>query len=306
MALGKSLDNILGDYFGEEVVELSETKATAAAKKKKAATPNSSTAPVDTKTVVRDIAIADIELSPYQTRKQFNVEKLRSLSQSIKESGLIHPVIALERESQEDGQKPYLLIAGERRLRACGDLGHKSIMTVVKLEKELTSNQHALLTAMENLQREDLNPIELAHTFEMLMETQNLTEDGIAEMLEHSAQYVKNYLRLLTLTEPVQRALENGLMGEGQARHLVGLEDHIQLQLLDIIVQKQLTVREVQDLIQKMQNPLKEENRFLKQVHNISNDYYKRAEKLASYFPNSKLKCSGDDTNGKIVISWGK
>lgn len=295
MALGKSLDNILGDYFGEEVVELSEKKP----KKKR------KVAPVDTKTIVKDIAIADIELSPYQTRKHFNADKLKSLSQSIEESGLIHPVIALERESSTEDAKAYLLIAGERRLRACRDLGHENIMAVIKQEKNLTENQHALLTAMENLQREDLNPIELAHTFEMLMQTQKIDEEGLAKMLEHSSQYVKNYLRLLTLAGPVQRALENGLIGEGQARHLVGLEEDFQLQLLDLIIQKGLTVREIQALIQKKENSLKEENRFMKQVHNISHDYYKRAEKLASYFPNSKLKCTGDDAKGKITISWG-
>lgn len=158
---------------------------------------------------------------------------------------------------------------------------------------------------MENLQREDLNPIELANTFEMLMRTQKLNESGVAELLNHSSQYVKNYLRLLTLAEPVQRSLENGSIGEGQARHLVGLKEEDQLQFLDLIIQKDLTVREIQELIRKMQNKVRDDNKFISQVHNLSMNNYKRAEKLASYFPNSKMKVSGDDTKGKITIQWG-
>jgi ParB family transcriptional regulator, chromosome partitioning protein len=310
MALGKSLDNILGDYFGEEVVDLKEKKTEQGSQK-----PSNKQSPTkeknigrtlsEGKTVVKDIFIEDIDVSPFQTRKQFDPVKLKTLAESIEKSGLIHPVIVLERNDPKRNEKPFFLIAGERRLRACQELGFELILAVVKSESDLSEEQLALLGAMENLQREDLNPIELANTFEMLMRTQMINETGIAELLNHSTQYIKNYLRLLTLAEPVKRSLENGSIGEGQARHLVGLKEEDQLQFLDLIIQKDLTVREIQELIRKMQTKLKDENKFISQVHNLSMNNYKRAEKLASFFPNSKMKVAGDDVKGKITIQWG-
>ena len=325
MALGKSLDNILGDYFGEEVVELSdlqnkdtqpdvkEVSTKKAAKKitktKQDTGTTKKTSPetlVEGKTVVKDIFIDDIDVSPYQTRRNFDPAKLKSLADSIEESGLIHPVLVLERASPDDSQKPFFLIAGERRLRACQELNHELVLAVVKSETDLDAAQLAMLGAMENLQREDLNPIELANTFTMLMETQKTDEAGVAKMLDSSSQYVKNYLRLLTLEEPVRRALENGVIGEGQARHLVGLGVDEQLHLLDIIVQKDLTVREIQTLIRQLRSA-DEEEKQAREVppHNLSGRNFQRAEKLAGHFPNSKLKVSGDDNKGKIVIQWG-
>ena len=325
MALGKSLDNILGDYFGEEVVELSDLQnkdnqpdtkevATKKAAKKITKTKDATTKPakkttpetlVEGKTVVKDIFIDDIDVSPYQTRRNFDPAKLKSLADSIEESGLIHPVLVLERENPDDSQKPFFLIAGERRLRACQELNHELVLAVVKSEADLDAAQLAMLGAMENLQREDLNPIELANTFTMLMETQKTDEAGVAKMLDSSSQYVKNYLRLLTLEEPVRRALENGVIGEGQARHLVGLGVDEQLHLLDMIVQKDLTVREIQALIRELRSEDEEKQAREIPPHNLSGRNFQRAEKLAAYFPNSKLKVSGDDNKGKIVIQWG-
>ena len=324
MALGKSLDNILGDYFGEEVVELSDLQnkdnepdakevATKKAAKKLTKKPaktkttgeSEENALVEGKTVVKDIFIDDIDVSPYQTRRTFDPAKLRSLADSIEESGLIHPVLVLERANPTESQKPFFLIAGERRLRACQELNYELVLAVVKSEQDLTEAQLAMLGAMENLQREDLNPIELAHTFTMLMDTQKTDETGVAKLLDSSSQYVKNYLRLLTLEEPVRRALENSVIGEGQARHLVGLGKDEQLQLLDLIVQKDLTVREIQALIRRLRAEDEEKQAAEVPAHNLSGRNFQRVEKLAGYFPNSKVKVLGDDHKGKIVIQWG-
>jgi ParB family transcriptional regulator, chromosome partitioning protein len=299
MALGKSLGNILGDYFGDEVVSLNETP-----------TPQTETniKIAKTQTVIGDIQnilIKKIQLSPFQTRRNFDVDKIESLAKSIKETGLIHPVIILQK-NQLDQSKPaeYILIAGERRLRACQYLGATEIMSLIKKESDLSDSQHAMLTAMENLEREDLNPIELANTFIMLMQTQVLDEKGLSELLKSSVQYIKNYLRLLTLTEQVQDAISSGKIGEGQARQLVGLETDKQLEMLDLIIQKDLTVREIIEILSN--KSLKEANKFIPKNHNINPEYFRRAQKLATFFPNSKLKCLGDDEKGKIVISWGE
>lgn len=292
MALGKSLGNILGDYFGDEVVSLNEQEQSKVQ---------------ITHGDIRNIAIKEIKLSPFQTRRNFDDDKIKSLANSIKQTGLIHPIIVLQQTIKLDDDNTkieFILIAGERRLRACKLLGVKDIMVLIKKEEELSDSQHAMLTAMENLEREDLNPIELANTFIMLMQTQVLDEKGVADLLKTSPQYVKNYLRLLTLVEQVQDAIMMGKIGEGQARHLVGLDMDKQLEMLDLIIQKELTIREIIEILSK--KPLKDANKFISKNHNINPEYFRRAQKLATFFPNSKLKCAGDDDKGKIIISWGE
>lgn len=323
MALGKSLDNILGDYFGEEVVELSdlqnkdatlEPKAVATQKAAQRATETTpevaaeetvQTSSIEAKTIVKDIFIDDIDVSPYQTRRRFDPVKLRSLATSIAKSGLIHPILVLERKNPSPNQKPFFLIAGERRLRACQELNYELVLAVVKAEADFSKAQLAMLGAMENLQRENLNPIELAHTFEMLIKTQKTNEAGVASLLDASVQYVKNYLRLLGLEESVQRALEEGVIGEGQARHLVGLSPKEQLQLLDLIVQKDLTVREIQRLVRELQAAAEPAAKFTPQPHHLSGKIVQRVEKFAAYFPDSRIKMTGDDSKGKITVQWG-
>jgi ParB family transcriptional regulator, chromosome partitioning protein len=287
MALGKSLGNILGDYFGDEVVELN------AKDKGKIQIGNEE---------VKNIPIKDIKLSPFQTRRLFKKEKVISLAESIRNSGLIHPVIVVLKTPEKAGDKEeYTLVAGERRLRAVQYLGSSEIMAMVKKESLLDDSQHAMLTAMENLEREDLNPIELANTFVMLMQTQIMDEHALADMLQVSFQYVRNYLRLLQLSEPVQEALQGGLIGEGQARHLTGLSEARQREMLKLIVEKQLTVKEIEAMLAakpKAGKPIAVVS------HNISKSYISKAQSLVTTIPNSKMRASGNDKHGRIVISW--
>jgi ParB family transcriptional regulator, chromosome partitioning protein len=294
MALGKSLDSILGDYFGDEVVTLDKKQQV------QVTTLETRADSGDIAGSIVSLPVDIIEPSPYQSRTTFDDEKILSLAKSIKKGGLIHPIVVLQKL---DGG--YMLIAGERRLRAIKSLGHKEILAIVKQEKSLSESQHSLLTAMENLQREDLNPIELADTYVVLMQTQNLDEDGLGKLLQHSTQYVRNYLRLLKLSLPVKEALVSRKIGEGQARHLIGLSEEKQKELLDLIIQKDLTVREIAEVLKNSKNKLKQANKFIPNYHKVSNVYFKKAQALAANFPGSKLKVSGDDNKGKILISWG-
>jgi ParB family transcriptional regulator, chromosome partitioning protein len=253
MALGKSLGNILGDYFGEDAVQLAEGEKIHVQ---------------IGQDEIEHISLENVKLSPFQTRRMFDEEKINKLAQSIKKSGLIHPILVLKKSQSEDKPASYTLIAGERRLRALQHLGAEFVLAVVKKEENLSDSQHAMLTAMENLEREDLNPIELANTFIMLMQTQVLDEKALAEMLKVSIQYVKNYIRLLSLPDQVQQAMIRGDIGEGHARHLVGLTEEKQLEMLDLILQKDLTAREIAEILAR--KPLKEENKFIQKHHNIS------------------------------------
>jgi ParB family chromosome partitioning protein len=156
---------------------------------------------------------------------------------------------------------------------------------------------------MENLQREDLSPIELSQTYKMLMLTQSLDEAGLAQMLGVSGQHIKNYLRLLELSLPVKEALNKKQIGEGQARHLVGLSEQKQLEVLALILEKEMTVKEVIEYLQQeKQNAPKTPVKSL--FHNLPAEILTKADRFASQFSNSKLKCSGDINKGKIIISW--
>lgn len=284
MPLGKSLGNILGDYFGEEILDLQtkeEFKQISAS-------------------FTSNISINSIELSPYQTRTQFDFEKIQGLAKNIKEHGLIHPVVVIDRKNRLEGQKEYVLLAGERRLRACKLLGYKEILAIIRPQDSLDEKQQAMLSAVENLQREDLTPIELGNTFKMLIQTQNIDEKVLAEMLSTSVQYVKNYLRLLLLSKPVQEALLNKIIGEGQARYLVGLSEEKQFDLLKLIIDKDMTVKEISAYL-KNPEPIK---KIHSKIHNLPSDIVLKASKLAEQFPNVKLKCQGDIKKGRIVISW--
>jgi ParB family chromosome partitioning protein len=280
MALGKSLGNILGDYFGEETVVLNPTTS-----------------------VTLEIDVNDIETSKHQTRTEFDQEKIKKLAFSIKQNGLIHPIVVLKKTVNDSTQKSFRLLVGERRLRATKLLGLPKILAVVREEGALSNSQQALVTAMENLEREDLSPIELANTFEMLMKTQNIDEQGLSEVLKTSAQYVKNYLRLLTLSQPVQDALLRRKIGEGQARHLVGLEPSKQVEMLKEIIEKDLTVKEIIALLKKGKSEKPTEQ--LRTIHNLPNDVVSRAQRIAEYFPKAKLQCKGDSKKGQITIKWG-
>jgi ParB family chromosome partitioning protein len=286
--LGKSLDNILDDYFGQTSVDLATNDDLMQ-------TPQSSLN-------IQDIPVTQIKLSPYQTRTVFDQEKIQSLSQNIQEQGLIQPIIVIQKKVTSSTKREYVLLAGERRLRAIKLLKWDYIPALIKSEERLSEKQQAMLSAMENLQREDLSPIELSQTFRMLMLTQNINEQQLADMLGSSTQYVKNYLRLLTLSKNVKQALLDRKIGEGQARQLVTLDHDTQDKLLAKIIADELTVKEIKQEILNLTKPTKIK---IKTVgHNLPQEYIQRADRFASAFPNSKIKCSGDEKNGKIVISW--
>lgn len=285
MPLGKSLDNILGDYFGQTQISLQPAKTFASSN-----------------TLVEEISLANIELSPYQTRTKFEPDKIESLAKNIKEQGLIQPIIVLRKKFTDTTTPEYVLLAGERRLRAVKMLGLDTILAVIKPEENLSEKQQAMISAMENLQREDLNPVELAQTYKMLILTQNLDEQALAGVLGNSVQYVKNYLKLLTLSQPVKDALIAKHIGEGQARYLIGYSEEDQLKYLVLIIEKNLTVKEIADLLKKGLTPIK--MKVNSAFHNLPSEVLQKADRFASGFPNSKLECKGDLKKGKIVISW--
>jgi len=192
--------------------------------------------------VVEEIDINSIKPNPYQPRKHFDKESLRELSLSIKEHGLLQPIIVITRE---DG---YLLIAGERRLRA-----HKlaKIPTIQAIIATIDIDTIKLreLALIENIQREDLNAIELANSYSELIEVHNITHNELSKIVHKSRSQITNTMRLLTLSHYTQEKLLQSLISQGHAKILVGLTHEQQKKVVDTIIGQKLTVRQAEDLV---------------------------------------------------------
>jgi ParB family transcriptional regulator, chromosome partitioning protein len=280
MALGKSLGNILGDYFGEEkeITNQSESKKL-----------NSSDA------IIQDIQVDQVRSADHQTRVNFDEDTIKQLAMSIEDNGLIHPIMVLQ---EEDG---YVLLSGERRLKAYQLLGKKTIPAIVRQSDKLTKLQQAMLTAVENLQREDLSHLELARTFDMLVKMYKIDGSKLARKLGYTPQYVNNYLRLLTGSPLVQDALLRKDITEGQARHLLQLSFATQEKFLPIVIDQQLSVLQIKKIVQQNMSDKQKRKIVYSDVPEFISP---KVETLCKGLPNAKVKYTGDDKIGRLVIEW--
>jgi len=191
-----------------------------------------------------NIHISSIEANPYQPRTKFDEESLQELAQSIKTYGLIQPVTV-----RPVGNGKYQLISGERRFRAAQIAGLTEIPAFVRTVDDALSIQMALV---ENIQRADLNAIEIAMSYQMLMDECHFTQEQLGEKVGKTNTTISNYLRLLKLSTPVQVAVRDNQISMGHARALVPVEDEeIQAKLVKQIVNEQLSVRQTETLVKK-------------------------------------------------------
>ncbi|TWS94531.1 MULTISPECIES: ParB/RepB/Spo0J family partition protein [unclassified Streptococcus] len=188
------------------------------------------------------IKLTDITPNPYQPRLHFNPEELKELSVSIKEHGLIQPIIV--RKSDIFG---YELIAGERRFRAAKLAG---LIEIPALIKEISNQESMTQAIIENLQRSNLNPIEEAKAYQQILSQNQMTQEELAQNIGKSRPYISNSIRLLQLTKPLQEALEFEQLSAGHARLLVGLAAEEQEMYLEQIKAQNLSVRQLEQLLQ--------------------------------------------------------
>ncbi len=201
------------------------------------------------------LKIKDIQANPYQPRLHFDEEKLLELAQSIKENGVIQPIIV--RRSPLIG---FELLAGERRLRASQLAGLTEIPAVIK---HLSDDDLLYQAIIENLQRSDLNPIEEAHSYEKLIE-KGLTHDEIAQIMGKSRPYITNLLRLLHLSESTRQAVETGKITQGHARQLVALSEKQQAEWVQKIQEKDISVRQLETILSsKKKKTIRKSNKFV-------------------------------------------
>ena len=224
---------------------------------------------VETKEVVKEVVkevikevptemtlkIKDIEINRNQPRKQFNEDALQELADSILQHGIIEPLVVTKKDDY------YLLVSGERRWRAAMKAGLKEVPVVVK---DYTEQQILEIGIIENIQREDLNPIEEAQAYKKLIEEFHLKQDDVAERVSKSRSAITNILRLLKLSEPVQEMVIDEKLSNGHARALIPIEDNeLQYEIACKVFDERLSVRETEKLVKKvlddLNNPKKEE-----------------------------------------------
>lgn len=232
------------------------------------------------------VQIKDIQKNPYQPRKEFSEEKIQELAQSIKENGLIQPIIV--RKSPVLG---YEILAGERRYRASIAAGLSEVPVIVK---QLSDQDMMLHSIIENLQRENLNPIEEAKAYQSLID-KGFTHTEIAEKMGKSRPYITNLVRLLGLPKHILAEVESGRLSQAHARLLIQLSSDKQDKLLNRIQTENLSVRQVEQILQKTKKiSKKEKDYFIKEEEQT-------LKKILGLEVNIKLQ---KKDSGKITISF--
>jgi ParB family chromosome partitioning protein len=195
---------------------------------------------------VTTVPIHELRPNPYQPRRVFDEEKLQELAASIKEHGIVQPLVV------RAAVRGYEIVAGERRWRAAKMVGLDLVPIVVRDFSDMQMNEIALI---ENLQREDLNPIEVAEAYQNLMEKFNMTQDVLAKKVGQSRSHVANTLRLLNLPKEIRDCVSRGTLSMGHARAILGLTDkNLQIQVAEKTIDEDLSVREVEALVNRLQN----------------------------------------------------
>lgn len=197
-----------------------------------------------------ELDLESIEVNPHQPRTSFNEETLHELASSIKELGVIQPITV-----RKMGFNQYQLVSGERRYRASKMLGLTSIPAYIRIANDQESLEMALV---ENIQRQDLDPIEIALSYQRLIEEVDLTQEEMSDRIGKNRSTIANYLRLLKLDPIIQTGMRDGFLSMGHGRALITIPDtQLQLQVYERIVKDKLSVRETERLVKSLANPQK-------------------------------------------------
>lgn len=195
-----------------------------------------------------EIDLPSIEVNPFQPRSQFNEEQLKELAGSIKELGVIQPITV-----RKIGQNKFQLVSGERRFRASKMLGNKTIPAFLRLANDQEALEMALV---ENIQRQDLDPIEIAMSYQRLMDEVKLTQNQMSQRVGKKRSTIANYLRLLKLDPIIQTGMRDGFISMGHGRAIINVTNSTdQLSIYEQILSKKLSVRATEELVKNLNNP---------------------------------------------------
>ncbi len=248
------------------------------------------------KVPIFEVKLDLIDVNPYQPRTKFDEEELDELTESIKQLGIIQPITLRKLDNDR-----YQIISGERRVRASKSAGKTTIPAYVRTAND---QEMLLMGLVENIQRSDLDPIDIAISYQRLIDECNLTQENLGDRVGKKRSTVTNFLRLLNLPDEIQLGLRNRLITTGHAKALLSIDDeNDQKYLFERIVSEGLSVREVEEIASEMKegNPDKKKQKKTKK----KDDTYGELESKLNSFFESKVKFSRTDKgNGKIVIAF--
>lgn len=211
--------------------------------------------------IVREVSLKELRPNPYQPRKSFDQDSINELKDSILEHGILQPIIARK------SIKGYEIVVGERRYRAAKEAGLEKVPVVVR---ELSEQQMMELAVLENLQREDLTPIEEASAYQLLMDRLKLTQEELANRLGKSRPHIANHLRILSLPMDIQNLISEGKISMGHGRALLGLKKKEKMQqIVEKIIKEGLNVRQLEKLIQDLNDNVPRETKKPKQEKSV-------------------------------------
>ena len=240
------------------------------------------------------IPVDMIEPNPFQPRMNFDKEALEELSDSIRTLGLIQPITV---RKKDEGR--YQIISGERRFRACRLAGMDMIPAYIR---EANDQGMLEMAIVENIQRENLDPIETAMSYQRLIDECNLTQEQMAFRVGKKRASVTNFLRLLKLPAKVQHDLKVGLLSVGHAKVLLGVEDtNVQEALCDLVIKDGLSVRQLEDKIKKMNQPKKDTDQ---EGQELPDEYFKVLEIEGKYFENNISLKRNNTGKGSMTIHF--
>lgn len=247
---------------------------------------------------IADISIDVIEPNPYQPRISFDNEALSELSESIRSYGVIQPITL-----RKIADNRYQIISGERRFRAAKMANLKFIPAYVRTANDTQMLEMAIV---ENIQRENLDAIETAISFQRLIDECNLTQEGMADRVGKKRATITNYLRLLKLPVEIQKAIKLGKVSAGHAKALLSLEDkEMQLSLCDLIIREDLSVRQTEEKVRKLvSSPTNKEKTNSNESSSIPDSYYKVAEIVGKYFENNVTLKRSPKGSGTMTVRF--
>ncbi len=285
--LGKGLGALLG---GD--TDLSSIRKPVGYVNKEIVSPNQ---PQQGSADILRIPVDIIEPNPFQPRMSFDQEALEELAESIRTLGLIQPITV-----RKKGDGRYQIISGERRFRACRMSGMEMIPAYIRD----TNDQGMLeMAIVENIQRENLDPIEVAMSYQRLIEECNLTQEQMAVRVGKKRASVTNFLRLLKLPAKIQHDLKVGLLSVGHAKVLLGVEDlRMQEYLCDLVIKEEMSVRQLEDKIKKL---TEHKTPSAQDIQDLPEEYFKVLEIVGKYFENNISLKRAENGKGTMTIHFG-
>lgn len=245
----------------------------------------------NTKSGIKTLAITELKAGKFQPRQTFNEDAVKALAESIKEKGILQPILVRRLDDK------YEIIAGERRYRAAKLAG---LTEVPVIEKNMADNEVLEVALVENIVRQDLTAIEEAFGFEQLMKQFSYTQEKLSQIVGKSRSYIANSLRLLALPEDVKSLINQGLLTAGHARNLVGLENAFDL--AQEIIKRQLSVRQTEELIASLKKTV-EKSKKTKEIHKDS-DLQTIENELSQKFGLKVQINAGKNGKGKVILNY--